>query len=186
MRIDKYIFVALFLLIAPFYSCGPKSMEAESAPASMDSLEYPEAVQQQIESDLSSDTLSAEQKELFGKRAIQKLEDYYSCLEIIWDKQYDSTLRTQAKLVAENLFYNKSEIPAGDFDQDSAGKIMAVNFFISTPPKAINDSTYVGVIQHACGFDHNVRSHVNFSIRKVRKNFATEQKIVWEAFLGSD
>ena len=187
MRNNRYIYILFFAANCILFSCAQGSMEAEKAMVmSKDSVAYTEGDQEQIELNFSSDTLSEEQKDLFGKRAIQKLEDYYDCLEIISNPKYDSTLRVEAKNIAAELFYDTSHAQRRlntSYINPSSGKVMALNIFVFSAPKSVNDSIYKDKIRHEVGFDSQHNLYVSFTIRKVKKNFGNEQQVVWETYL---
>jgi hypothetical protein len=49
----------------------------------------------------------------------------------------------------------------------------------------LNDSTYQGGIAFEMHTNNNEgrKEHINFTVRKIQKNFGTEEKLVWETYL---
>jgi hypothetical protein len=177
-----FLFVAFTLL-----SCG-RAMEKEEKMKEQDSSVLSENTIDKTELDFLTDSLSDKQKELFGKRAIQKLEDYYNYIEILSNKNYDTTLRNHAMVLATELFLDKKNIePIIDSYSNNSTDSIAVsihNVSISSVPVTITDSTYRGELV----FEERIKNktkiqHINFIIKKGNKHFGQEEHSVWETYL---
>lgn len=172
------------------YSCGAADRSEEArAPMREAADSTAIAVASDTESGLFADSLSEEQKGMLSKRAIQKLEDYFGCLDIMSDEKYDSTLRSQAKEIAVQMFYDQKKVLdmfsiAGDTPSGRTKTIVS-DPVVSSLPQAVNDSTYAGKISFELQTNDRPgrREQVGFTVRKTKKTFGTEQRSVWETYL---
>lgn len=171
------------ILIFFFFACGRSSISEDKAEQDANGNSNIA-----IERDFSTDTLNYEQKELFGKRAIQKLEDYYGYIELFTNKKYDITLRHHARKLAAELFSDKQGI---EQVLDSLSTIISdsvttsiSNISIRTEVINTTDSIYKGVISFNEKFQkHTEEKSIGFIIKKTNKSFGQEQNMVWETFL---
>ena len=187
MKDLKYIFVFTALIL---FSCGRSMQEKETVSAKEDSTLSFENARKNDEPEMSflSDTLNEKQKELFGKRAIQKLEDYYGYMEIISNKKYNTTLRDHARSLAKELFLDKENIilaPDSIANAQDSLCVTIYNIAISSSPQSMNDSIYKGkvVFEEQIGANAKQTRSRGFIIKKIRKNFGSEQNFIWETYL---
>ena len=183
MKIFRYIVVAWCIAL---FSCGRSMEQSEKAPAMTDSINQTDSTYAAsgFEINFSSDTLSTHQKEVFARRAIQKLEDYYDYVEIISGPKYDTVLRNHAVVLAKDLFFN---LENNLLNIDSIRMAQDVPRILIENPSVIlfNDSTLIGQIrfQEKRGSDEKQTRYIGFTIKKVNKEFGTEQNLVWETYL---
>jgi hypothetical protein len=176
------MFVGASLLLS---SCASNSMREQEKAARMDSVAYEGADKKDMEANFSTDTLNEAQKELFSKRAVQKLEDFYGYAAIASNNKYDTALRIQAMTLAEDLFSDTANIrkilvmSANMVIEDSTVR----NMRITQPATAINDSVYRGEISFDLHKSEIKDQHIGFIIKKINKDFGTEKRSVWEAYL---
>ncbi|MES2590808.1 MAG: hypothetical protein V4608_02900 [Bacteroidota bacterium] len=184
MKKKKYITITLIGACCLF-SCAP-SAESEKIVA-QDSIHLSDI--QTMEMDFTTDTLNNEQVELFGKTAIQKLEDLYGYIEIFTNEKYDTTLREHAKSLAAEVFSDKQNIEPfmnsiSTVISDS-GSVSLSNSLIRSEAKITNDTIYSGVISFEEQFQKSTKKRtIGFIIKKTNKSFGQEQNVVWETYLS--
>ena len=189
------LYIYLFVICLTLTSCASRSNKEDAQAYDKIMLDTTVSLslenRENISMNFSSDSLTIEQKKLFAKRAIQKLEDYYNCLQIISNKKYDVMLRNRGKGIAEDLFVDKMTIQytldsISKITEDSLG-ITIRNIVVSNVIVMRNDSTYQGEIlfdeKQTKNFVIRQRT-AKFLIKKVHKNFGSNKEIVWEVFLN--
>ncbi len=184
----KINYIAVFFASALILlSCG-RASNMEEKMMCEDSASMPESFLNKTEMDFLTDTLNSQQKELFGKRAIQKLEDYYNYVEIISNKNYDAALRDHAKTLASELFLDKKNtgliLDSISSTPSDSSAVSINNIAIKSIPKMINDSLYKGSLMFEEKVHNKIQArYTGFIIKKVTKNFGQEQSLVWETYL---
>ncbi|HXC05353.1 MAG TPA: hypothetical protein VNZ86_11410, partial [Bacteroidia bacterium] len=148
---------------------------------------------------LSADTLSRVEQDAMGKRARQKLDDYYNYQEIINDPQYDTALRNHARSLAKDMLVSDMSVQPqnnpntvsnpGSSSGTYAVHVTDCNGCSSTTVSGLifseKDSTYSGILP---GIDKRAdlvsgNPPTGFVVRKVSKRFGNKRVRVWEVFL---
>jgi hypothetical protein len=158
-----------------------------------------------LEAQFASDQMDAQRLSAFEARAQQKLQDLADYINILRDKSLDSTFRQQAMKQAVALFENENipfdknpenEIAISDFltnllsENQLTSKFTIDSIQIVKPLQAIGSERYEGILS----FEDNIASvqapdkitpkQIGMVLRKIKKEFGTEDKWVWEVFLS--
>lgn len=179
--------VGVLLCSLLLLGCAQKSEKGAMAEVEMAATDSVYIMSEEIKVDTIENTLSPSQLESFGKRALQKVEDYYNCRQIVSNGSYDSTMRNQAKVMASKLFLNNTNTVSY---LDSVLKISATisNVKLVAEPAFVNDSTYSGIVAfEEQGYDmQKSPRQLQFVIRKTTKYFGNDQQYVWETLLTTE
>lgn len=183
--------LSFLLLCIGLYACSNRSQKEQTI-SQADSMRVVIDNPAKSENFPASDSLSPDELNAFGKRAVQKLEDYTNCLQIINNKAYDSTMRNRAKIVAAEFFLNKdrmfqaiSSYTPGAVDSAELN-IQAVGI----KPSSIirRDSIYEGQLEYKIimpGKSSN-KFYFRFEILRRIRAFGNNQKRVWEVYLDPE
>ena len=157
----------------------------------------------------TSDSLSDSTIRAFESRAIQKISDLRDYISILSDTSLDKTFKQQARAMALKLFISKNctlPSPLNSGDEiikisdllDSLKSGSAENLRLSVNSTDISEhaqkqeKTYQGIVifdmRYKGGevrFREKTKVQCTFSIKKTKKAFGKETKLIWEVFLGN-
>jgi hypothetical protein len=159
-----------------------------------------------IENQFVSDELSTVHLKAFEKRAIEKLRDFADYVDIISDQSYEEEFRKLAMSQAKGLFIEHSEIKLMDGfnsrrielfldevkERSINTKVLISDIAIETQLKESIGSLFEGTLTFGFSVlstehqevNHLQKRKMEFFLMKTPKSFGTNQKMVWEIFLG--
>lgn len=188
--------IMIFLTVSLF-SFGIEGSLAQSAGAT------------ELESQLTSEELSASSLKAFEARVPQKLRDFADRIGILSDPEQDSLLRERAKKQAIDLFLDEerefesfpsigsgeSPYPVVDLVEDLGSgrtdRVLVEVEQVDTEPFRKEGERYeaefkVSLLVRAGKKEEETGSFRGQAVlKKVPKRFGSEEKEVWELFLGS-
>lgn len=157
-------------------------------------VENPVMQESELEEQFESEQINAQRLKAFEARAQQKLQDLADYVNILKSPGLDSTFRQQAMNQALALFEAENpenEMIISDFlkslldvnTKNSAYTIDSIQ--IVNPLQATSADRYEGMLS----FTDNLASIANAKeigmvLRKTKKEFGAEHKLVWEVFLS--
>jgi hypothetical protein len=159
----------------------------------------------ELEAQFASDQMDVQRLSAFEARAQQKLQDLADYINILRDKTLDSTFRQQAMNQAVALFEDgnipvdknpENEIVISDFlknlfnENQPTSKFTIDNIQIIRPFQATGPERYEGILSFEDNIDpaqapaKSTPKEIGMVLRKIKKEFGTEDKLVWEVFLN--
>jgi hypothetical protein len=204
----KYVTPTLALIIVffacIFSNCGPQKSKEQILHEKM-SQDSTAAIFQNFTTDsLSDSTINA-----FESRATQKISDLRDYISILSDTSLDKTFKQQAMNMALKLFISKkSLVPnpliTGDdnimilslLDSLKTGSLANLRLLVSSieilEHAKKQGKVYEGIVEFdlrykggETRFGDDTKVQCMFSIKKIKKAFGTESKLIWEVFLGN-
>lgn len=160
-------------------ACSSASEErdmSDSKSAAMDSVAI---MVNTKENTFLDDSLSTEQLQIFSKRAIQKLYDYYNYMELLSDSTLEPSMREHTLNVLSKLIFEKNKILPDSILQQ---KLLISKIDSVSSIEKLNDTLYKGIIYYE--LSNRMITQSNFYIQKSTKTFGNEQKKVWEALIN--
>ncbi len=190
-------------MIIYFSSCAISKKENERIDKMLSSQAIPFA----MDASLVSDSLSQENLRNFELRAIQKVIDLYDYLAILGDANYKKSIREEIKNSAEDQFFD-AHTPIQPFIDDTRLKEyisvemyldqvlfeknsnlnIITNVKISQILESVNKHLFIGKISFELrteteGNEGGKSKYVDFSLRKIEKDFGNESLRIWEVYL---
>ncbi len=159
------------------------------------------AEEQDLAKSLSGDEILIENLSIFESRAIQKLQDYASYVEIISNPEYDDTFKEQALSMANGLFLKGTIVDPAITSNQQPQKISGFltrllrNDFGEVKLKIkdvtviqhfqhLNNDTYQCLLSFTQKIGRNkTKKTITVVLTKIEKEFGTDSKMVWMVFL---
>jgi hypothetical protein len=167
------------------------------------SIEAPKDIA--IESQFTAEEPSPTHLRAFERRAMEKLKDFGDFLDIISESTYDQEFRQQAQSQARSMFIEHSKIRLnrvgdqridlflGGLRENPMKKNMLISdISIERPLKETIGSLYEGILGFSLSMvtdgdkstENPRKMKADFFLMKTSKMFGTNEKVVWEIFLG--
>ena len=187
------------LLLSGLASCATSPRERVISDASEEAT----IMSGELEAQFTSDHLTEDRLSALEQRAQQKLLDFADYVSLLSDSSLDSTFLTQAEEQARQLFMPpearivlaEEDFLISDFFREiqqskDAFPYVVQNIRVTKSLQPSSSEQYAGKISFSQPVTVNGREityerEAEIRVKKVDKQFGSEQKKVWEVFLGT-